>query len=91
MVRRPFYLFGSYEINRMESEIEDISDFGEYDVIIASDCLYFPSQEDPLVAVLQKRLRQNGAALLIVQERSNGGCQVQRLVEKLMNKPTRRS
>jgi len=56
-----------------------------FDVIIASDCLYFASQELPLVAVLKLRLRKSTKAfgLILIQTRSNGGYQRIRLVESL--------
>eukprot|EP00391_Amoebophrya_sp_Ameob2_P010909 CAMPEP_0178987960 /NCGR_PEP_ID=MMETSP0795-20121207/3556_1 /TAXON_ID=88552 /ORGANISM="Amoebophrya sp., Strain Ameob2" /LENGTH=585 /DNA_ID=CAMNT_0020679203 /DNA_START=457 /DNA_END=2214 /DNA_ORIENTATION=+ len=55
------------------------------DVMLISDCLYFSSQEDPLVAVLRRRLRRpHGQALILIQERSSGGVQMERFVEKLL-------
>lgn len=61
----------------------------DFDVIIASDCLYFSSQEAPLAAVLRKRLVRpgqgtpGGTAMVVVQTRSNGGLQVVRFKELL--------
>lgn len=55
----------------------------EFDLIIASDCLYFPSQELPLAAVLRRRLAKEGLALIVVQTRANGGLQLVRFRQTL--------
>lgn len=61
-----------------------------FDVVLAADCLYFPSQEAPLAAVLKKRLRRpvagvhiGGVALVVIQTRGNGGFQAVRFKELL--------
>ena len=46
----------------------------DFDVIAGSDCLYFHSQELPLVAVLKRRLRKNGIAFFTVQRRVGTFC-----------------
>eukprot|EP00927_Polykrikos_kofoidii_P006441 TRINITY_DN12605_c0_g1_i2.p1 TRINITY_DN12605_c0_g1~~TRINITY_DN12605_c0_g1_i2.p1 ORF type:complete len:666 (-),score=91.93 TRINITY_DN12605_c0_g1_i2:295-2214(-) len=62
-----------------------LSTHEKFDIIIAADCLYFPSQENPLLAVLTRRLRvaTGSIALVIVQTRSNGGFQVKRFIASL--------
>jgi len=61
--------------------------FGEqFDLVIASDCLYFESQEVPLAAALRCRVRKpDGVALVVVQTRANGGFQVVRLTAELQD------
>ena len=54
-----------------------------FDLVIASDCLYFASQEIPLAAVLKRRMKNRGNALVVVQTRNNGGNQLERFVALL--------
>ncbi len=55
----------------------------QYDLILASDCLYFSNQEAPLAAVLRRRLRVDGKALLVVQCRCGQGFLLARFFEQL--------
>jgi predicted nicotinamide N-methyase len=70
---------------RREGDFAELSRADDFDIVIASDCLYFAEQETPLVAVLSRRLSASkGAfALLVVQTRTNGGFQVTRFKDAL--------
>eukprot|EP00932_Pfiesteria_piscicida_P021930 SRR837773.8701.p1 GENE.SRR837773.8701~~SRR837773.8701.p1 ORF type:complete len:389 (+),score=29.20 SRR837773.8701:41-1207(+) len=59
----------------------------KFDVVIASDCLYFASQERPLVDLLRRRLRRqpHAFALVVAVQRANGGFHVERFKEMLVN------
>eukprot|EP00392_Amoebophrya_sp_AT5.2_P001895 g1900.t1 len=96
LVRLKEYLAEVQRVRHGEEKEKDASSASGYnlitsaadkqcDVMLISDCLYFSSQEDPLVAVLRRRLRRpHGQALILIQERSSGGVQMERFVEKLL-------
>ena len=45
-----------------------------FDLVVASDCLYFTCQEAPLVSVLRRRVRRpHGVGIIVVQTRGNNG------------------
>lgn len=52
-----------------------------FDVIIGSDLLYFSSQERPLLAAIQLRLRKDGMALILQTMRTNNVSVFSRFVE----------
>lgn len=56
----------------------------QFDVIIACECLYFPSQEAPLLSVLRQRLRKpDGQGVIVVQQRAGEASQIIRFLASL--------
>lgn len=64
---------------RDEKRFAPLPPEGRYDLVIASDCVYFSCQEAPLVAMLKQRVRRwGGRALLVFQIRGAGEVQLER-------------
>jgi predicted nicotinamide N-methyase len=62
--------------HRIES-IPEMEYNRQFDVIIASECLYFADQEAPLTHVIQRRLkRPHGTAIVVFQPRGGNSFQV---------------
>lgn len=72
---------------RLADEFPYIDPSSQFDLIIASDCLYFHVQEEPLAATLHRRLRKpDGVAMIIVETRGNGAFQLERFLHLLRSK-----
>jgi predicted nicotinamide N-methyase len=72
---------------RLAEEFPYINPSSQFDLIIASDCLYFHVQEEPLAATLHRRLRKpDGVAMIIVETRGNGAFQLERFLLLLRGK-----
>lgn len=66
------------------NQIPDLDVQQKYDLILASDCLYFSSQELPLAAVLRTRMqRPHGRAIICHQRRGDGAFLLSRLQASL--------
>jgi predicted nicotinamide N-methyase len=66
--------------------IDEFADLGpaQFDFVIASDCLYFHVQEEPLAATLRRRLKKpDGIGFIIVETRGNGAFQLERFLDLL--------
>lgn len=67
-----------------EGDIPTLEYGRSFDLLVGSDCIYFPSQEAPLAAVIQQRCRKpHGIAVIVHQPRFNGAMQSVRFVELL--------
>ena len=72
------------DAHRNEQQIAILDEEETFDVILASDCLYFSSQELPLASVLRCRMRKpHGTALVCHQRRGDGSFLLTRLQESL--------
>ena len=69
---------------RLPDEFADLGPASEFDFVIASDCLYFHVQEEPLAATLSRRLKKpDGIGFIIVETRGNGAFQLERFLDLL--------
>jgi 2-polyprenyl-3-methyl-5-hydroxy-6-metoxy-1,4-benzoquinol methylase len=69
--------------HRNENMLEMESDV-QFDLVIAADCLYFSSQEEPLASVLRQRVRKpDGYAVICMQPRHENSFMFARFIQHL--------
>ena len=69
---------------RNEDFLELSAEDGAFDLLLASGCLYFQSQELPLAAVLRQRVKKpHGRAILVMQPRDEKTFVISRFLELL--------
>jgi predicted nicotinamide N-methyase len=72
---------------RLADDFPYLRPSSQFDFVIASDCLYFHVQEEPLAATLHRRIRKpDGVGMIIVETRGNGAFQLERFLLLLQSK-----
>lgn len=72
---------------RLADEFPYLDSSSRFDFVIASDCLYFHVQEEPLAATIHRRLKKpDGIAMILVETRGNGAFQLERFLQLLRSK-----
>ena len=72
---------------RLVDEFPYLDHSARFDFVIASDCLYFHVQEEPLAATIHRRLkRPDGIGMILVETRGNGAFQLERFMQLLRTK-----
>ena len=72
---------------RLADDFPYLNPSAQFDFVIASDCLYFHVQEEPLAAALHRRLRKpDGIGMILVETRGNGAFQLERFLQLLQRK-----
>jgi predicted nicotinamide N-methyase len=66
---------------RRADEFPYLDASANFDFVIASDCLYFHVQEEPLASALHRRLKKpDGIGMILVETRGNGAFQLERFL-----------
>jgi predicted nicotinamide N-methyase len=72
---------------RLADDFPYLNPSAQFDFVIASDCLYFHVQEEPLAAALHRRLKKpDGIGMILVETRGNGAFQLGRFLQLLQRK-----
>ena len=72
---------------RLADEFPYLDSASRFDFVIASDCLYFHVQEEPLAATIHRRLKKpDGIGMILVETRGNGAFQLERFLQLLRSK-----
>lgn len=72
---------------RLPDEFPYLDPSSRFDFVIASDCLYFHVQEEPLASTIHRRLKHpDGIGMILVETRGNGAFQLERFLQLLRSK-----